>query len=122
MESGGPGGDDAPQPHHGGAPPEGAGGGGEGRVHQTGWGLAAVQHNTYALCDQESSIFVLCILIKYIYIYILKSSIFVLCILITIYSYIYIYAKYFLNSLPQFSKLLFSYRRVSNFLVLISIA
>ena len=91
MESGGPGGDDAPQPHHGGAPPEGAGGGGEGRVHQTGWGLAAVQHNTYALCDQESSIFVLCILIKYIYIYILKSSIFVLCILITIYSYIYIY-------------------------------
>ena len=30
--------------------------------------------------------------------------------------------KYFLNSIPQFSKLLFSYRRVSNFLVLISIA
>ena len=29
--------------------------------------------------------------------------------------------KYFLNSIPQFSKLLFSYRRVSNFLVLISI-
>ena len=27
--------------------------------------------------------------------------------------------KYFLNSIPQFSKLLFSYRRVSNFLVLI---